>query len=49
MKFTLVKASDWDYEKTIIVNSLEDLKKIYPCLVVDFERMTITIYDTWLY
>ena len=49
MKFTLVKASDWDYEETIIVNSLEDLKKIYPCLVVDFERMTITIYDTWLY
>ncbi len=48
MKFTLRKASDWDYEKTIIVNSLEDLKKIYPCLVVDFERMTITIYDTWI-
>lgn len=48
MKFTLRKASDWDYEKTIIVNSLEDLKKIYPCLVVDFERMIITIYDTWI-
>ena len=48
MKFTLTKASDWDYEKTIIVNSLEDLKKIYPCLVIDFERMTITIYDTWI-
>ena len=48
MKFTLVKASDWDYEKTIIVNSIEDLKKLYHYLVIDFDEMTITIYDAWI-
>lgn len=48
MTFTLEKASDWNFKKTITIETLDDLKKIYSSLVIDFERMVITIYDTWI-
>jgi len=28
MEFTLRKASDWDFEETITINTLEDLKEL---------------------
>ena len=28
MEFTLRKASDWDFEETITIDTLEDLKKL---------------------
>lgn len=48
MTFTLRKASDWDFKTTITVNSLEDLKNIYPSIIIDFIKMEITIYDSWV-
>lgn len=28
MEFTLTKSSDWEFEETIIINNLEDLKEL---------------------
>lgn len=28
MEFTLIKSSDWDFEETIEINTLEDLKEL---------------------
>lgn len=28
MKFTLMKSSDWDFEETVEINTLEDLKEL---------------------
>lgn len=28
MEFRLLKASDWDFEETITINTLEDLKEL---------------------
>lgn len=48
MTFTLTKASDWDFCEKITVNSLDELKNIYHCLIIDFEKMEITIYDDYV-
>lgn len=48
MTFTLLKASDWNFEQTITVNNIAELKEIYPSLIIDFEDMAITIYDFWV-
>ena len=48
MTFTLYKASDYTFRETITVNTLEDLKNIYCSIIVDFEDMTITIYDDYV-
>ena len=52
MKFTLRKASDYKYGEPVEVSSMEGLKMLYEIygysLVIDFEEMTITIYDDYL-
>lgn len=48
MTFTLYKASDDDFEQTITVNNIAELKEIYPSLIINFEDMIITIYDYWV-
>ena len=48
MTFTLEKASDWDFHEEITVNSLDELRNIYPCLIIDFNNMSITIYDDYV-
>ena len=48
MTFTLKKASDWDFRKEIVVNSFEELRNIYPYLIIDFDNMSITIYDYYV-
>lgn len=48
MTFTLEKASDWDFHEKITVNSLEELKDIYPNIIINFISMRITIYDDYI-
>lgn len=56
MEFILEYASDWDYEETIKINSLEELKelskKVGSSLIIDFGqnslKPTITVYDDWV-
>lgn len=48
MTFTLYKASDWKFREEITVNSIEDLRNIYPRLIVNFDDMEITIYDDYV-
>lgn len=48
MTFTLYKASDYKFRQTITVNNLAELKEIYPSLIINFEDMTITIYDDYV-
>ena len=48
MTFTVFKASDFHYKDTVTVYTLEDLKTIYPNIVIDFDDMIITIYDDYL-
>ena len=49
MKFKIRKVSDWNYEKEIEINTLQDLNdlyKKYDCeLIVSFDDNYITIYD----
>ena len=48
MTFTLYKASDFHFRKTITINNLKDLKDIDDYLIINFEDMTITIYDDYV-
>ena len=53
MTMKLRKASDWCFEETIEVNTLEDLRKLsekYDCsdLIVEFEANAIMIYDDYV-
>ena len=54
MNFTLTKASDWDFEETIEIKDMEELKSLHEKFnrrfdfVIDFNEMTIIIYDSWL-
>lgn len=48
MTFTLYRASDYHFSQVITVNSLEDLRNIYPNLIVNFDDMEITIYDDYV-
>lgn len=52
MKFTLRFASDWDYEKEIIIHSLEDLEALQTrygyALVVNFVSKEIMVYDDYI-
>ena len=44
MKALLKKASDWEYYKTIEVNTIEDLFKIYHSLIIENDKQTLDIY-----
>jgi len=48
MTFTVRKASDYNYNETITVNSLKKLKAINKKLIIDFTNMIITIYDDYV-
>ena len=48
MTFTLLRASDFNFSQVITDDSLEDLKNIYPNLIVNFADMEITIYDDYV-
>ena len=52
MVFKVDKASDWKYESTIEINTLEDLinfaKEVGSELVFNADEMQITIYDDYL-
>lgn len=53
MTFTITKASTRDYDKnhaTIDIESINDLRELYDHygkndIIIDFDEMTITIYD----
>ena len=44
MKALVFKASDDKYHKIIEVNSVEDLLKLYHCLVIENDKNTLQIY-----
>lgn len=44
MKVIITKASDWDYKEVKDINTLEELLKIYPSLIIDSDKTTIDIY-----
>lgn len=44
MKVVITKASDWDYRKVKEINTLEELLKIYPSLIIDTDKTTINLY-----
>lgn len=52
MLFTLNKASDYLHTEPVEISTMEGLKtlsEIYGCsVVVDFDEMTITIYDDYM-
>ena len=60
MKAKLQKASDWDFEKKIEVNSIADCLKLYPRVIIseasDWQKgkgfedidIIITIYDDYV-
>ena len=48
MTFTVRKASDYNYNEIITINSLEELKAINEYIIVDFCDMTVTIYDDYV-
>ena len=48
MTFTVYKASAYRYESTITINTLEELKALDEVTIVNFEDMTITIYDDYV-
>lgn len=59
MKIKVTKSSDWEYEKLSEADTIEDLFKIFPKVVVrkpyDFEKdgefgdieAVVEIYDDW--
>lgn len=44
MKVLIKKASDWDYREVKEINTLEELLKIYPSLIIDRDKTIIDIY-----
>lgn len=44
MKVLIRKASDWNYHKVKEINTLEELLKIYPSLIVDSGKEMLKIY-----
>ena len=52
MKFTVRKASNWNFEETAIFNTLEELKDYQlnagASLVINFEDSDILIYDDYI-
>lgn len=48
MTFTVYKASDFRFEATVTVSTLKELKAIAERTIVDFDDMTITIYDDYV-
>lgn len=53
MEFKIRKASDWKYEETVTLATLEEMEKFYNAhghnnLVVNFKNKVIIIYDSWL-
>ena len=52
MTFTVYKASDWEYEKTVTFNTLEELKNyqlnVGEPLIINFKDFNILIYDDYI-
>ena len=52
MTFTVRKASDWNYEETVIFNTLEELKNYQlnagVSLIINFKAHRIWIYDGYM-
>lgn len=52
MRFTIHKASDWEFTEEVTIATIEDLEAIskqYEAqLVIDFERKEVIIYDDYL-
>ena len=53
MKFTVVLASTWEVMEEVQINTMMELKELYQQynefeLIVDFEEMTITIYNDYV-
>lgn len=52
MKFSLRKASDFDYRKEVEINSLGALEAIQKFfgerLIIDFDKQMIVIYDDFM-
>lgn len=44
MKVVIEKASDWNYREVKEINTLEELLKIYPLLIIDTNKNIINIY-----
>lgn len=44
MKVVIEKASDWNYSEVKEINTLEELLKIYPSLIIDTSKNIINIY-----
>lgn len=44
MKVVIKKASDWNYGEVKEINTLEELLKIYPLLIIDTNKNIINIY-----
>ena len=44
MKVVIEKASDRNYEEVKEINTLEELLKIYPTLIIDTSKTTINLY-----
>ena len=44
MKVVIEKASDWNYREVKEINTLEELLKIYPSLIIDTSKNIINIY-----
>ena len=43
MKVVIEKASDWNYRAVKEINTLEELLKIYPSLIIDTSKNIINI------
>ena len=52
MKFTVYKASDWNFKETVTFNTLEELKDYQlnagVSLIINFEKLEIWIYDDYM-
>ena len=44
MKVVIEKASDWNYSEVKEINTLEELLKIYPSLIIKTSKNIINIY-----
>ena len=44
MKVVIKKTSDWNYREVKEINTLEELLKIYPSLIIDTSKNIINIY-----
>ena len=51
MIFKVNKSSDWDYNDTVCINSIEDLQKFQEecghSIIINFKYNSIEIYDTY--